>query len=124
MKLVLMNRQLSLTRGGFFKNNSNMFRPHSSLDSLDRPDLMFYELNTWDPLGTTPWKRSVEENLNGTFDSEIDILAAITSVMDPDAQFADSEANTVMIDENTVIATVQTVAEIAKIGIPNLLPDG
>lgn len=65
---------------------------------------MFYELNTWDPLGTTPWKRSTDEALNGTFDGDIDVFAQITSVMDPGAQYADSEANIVMINENMVIA--------------------
>jgi hypothetical protein len=85
---------------------------------------MFYELNTWDPLGTTPWKRSTVEALNGTFDGDIDVFAQIVSVMDPGAQYADSEANTVMVSENTVMATVETVADVAEIGIPNLLPDG
>lgn len=85
---------------------------------------MFYELNTWDPLGTTPWKRSTEEPINGTFDGDIDILAQITSVIDPDAQFADNDAKTVMINANTIMANVETVAEVAEIGIPNLLPDG
>jgi hypothetical protein len=85
---------------------------------------MFYELKTLDPLGTSPWKRSTEEALNGTFDGDIDIFAQIVSVMDPGVQYADSEANTVMISENTVIATVETVADNAEIGIPNLLPDG
>lgn len=85
---------------------------------------MFYELNTWDPLGNTPWKRSTDENLNGTFDADIDIMAQITTVMDPDAQFANSEANTIMTNDSTVIATVETVADFANIGIPNLLPDG
>lgn len=85
---------------------------------------MFYEMNSKDPFGSSPWKRSLDEPLNGTFDGDLDILAEITSVMDPDAQYADSRANTIMVNENTVIAKVETVSEVSKISIPNLLPDG
>ncbi|KAJ6439023.1 Lipase 1 [Purpureocillium lavendulum] len=49
--------------------------------------LMFYELNSWDPLGTTPWKRSNDDPLNGTFNGQQEIYAQITLLMDPDANF-------------------------------------
>jgi hypothetical protein len=39
-----------------------------------RPGLMFYELNTFDPFGTTPWKRSPGSELQGTFGGDLDIL--------------------------------------------------
>jgi hypothetical protein len=46
---------------------------------------MFYELNTWDPAGTTPWKRSTDDPLNGTFDGSLNQFAEITLLMDPNA---------------------------------------
>ncbi|WDK20854.1 kinetoplastid membrane protein 11 [Colletotrichum graminicola] len=38
------------------------------LMSVFRTGLMFYELNTWDPLGSSPWKRSNDDALKGKFD--------------------------------------------------------
>lgn len=48
---------------------------------------MFYELNSWDPAGTTPWKRDVDSGeLSGTFYGDMLILAKITNLMDPQAE--------------------------------------
>ncbi|KAM0415402.1 hypothetical protein ACHAPD_006601 [Fusarium lateritium] len=48
---------------------------------------MFYELNSWDPAGTTPWKRDTAEGeLSGTFYGDMLILAKITRLMDPNAE--------------------------------------
>ncbi|GKU19782.1 unnamed protein product [Fusarium langsethiae] len=59
----------------------------STSESNTRKGLMFYELNTWDPSGTTPWKRdSHEGELSGTFYGDMLTLAKITSLMDPDAE--------------------------------------
>jgi len=76
---------------------------------------MFYEPNTWDPAGTTPWKRSNNDPLSGTFQGELDILTAITWALDPDARLTNQEANTTI--NNGVV-------ELAEFQVPNLLPDG
>lgn len=48
---------------------------------------MFYELNSWDPAGTSPWKRDSDSGeLNGTFYGDMLILAKIKRLMDPDAE--------------------------------------
>jgi hypothetical protein len=48
---------------------------------------MFYELNSWDRAGTTPWKRDTDQGeLSGTFYGDMLILAKITRLMDPNAE--------------------------------------
>ncbi|RFN46103.1 integrin alpha n-terminal [Fusarium flagelliforme] len=55
--------------------------------SNTRRGLMFYELNSWDPSGTIPWKRgSHEGELSGTFYGDMLTLAKITHLMDPNAE--------------------------------------
>jgi hypothetical protein len=56
---------------------------------------MFYELNSWDPAGTTPWKRdSASGELSGTFYGDMLILAKITRLLDPDSELHHDEGNT------------------------------
>ena len=55
---------------------------------------MFYELNSWDPAGTTPWKRdSGGGELSGTFYGDMLILAKITRLMDPNAELHHDNGN-------------------------------
>ncbi|KAE8332768.1 fibronectin type III domain protein [Aspergillus sergii] len=93
----------------------------STAESNTRTGLMFYELNTWDPRGNSPWKRSVDYPLEGTFEGTVNQLAQITLLMDSDAQFADQD----MISDASAasIATYDEV-ELSSIEIPNILPDG
>ncbi|EKJ76429.1 hypothetical protein FPSE_03428 [Fusarium pseudograminearum CS3096] len=59
----------------------------STSESNTRQGLMFYELNSWDPAGTTPWKRDTAEGeLSGTFYGDMLILAKLTRLMDPKAE--------------------------------------
>ena len=92
---------------------------------------MFYEMNTFDPLGTTPWKRSTSESINGTFDGAIDALAQITLFVDPSATLAEKDK----IQGNTLTGfnvpaqanSDKKVADTTNKGIieiPNILPDG
>ena len=52
---------------------------------------MFYELNSWDPAGSTPWKRSENNPENGTFAGDESIFAQLTLYIDPDAEFRNVE---------------------------------
>lgn len=91
---------------------------------------MFYELNTFDPLGTTPWKRSSSGPLNGTFDGAIDALAQITLFVDPSATLAEKDNvqdNTVTgfsVPANRKVADTTNTELSGRFEIPNILPDG
>lgn len=90
-----------------------------------RIPLMFYELNTWDPLGATPWKRSTTGELNGTFAGELDVFAQVTLLMDKNAQFTSQEGNTsATVSSTEVLAGAVSDIEVAGIEVPDLLPDG
>ncbi|KAH7006558.1 SGNH hydrolase-type esterase domain-containing protein [Fusarium venenatum] len=59
----------------------------SSSESNTRPDLMFFELNSFDPLGSSPWKRSPgDEYKNGTFEYQLDGLARLAMEMEPEVE--------------------------------------
>ena len=88
---------------------------------------MFYELNTWDPLGSTPWKRTNDDPLNGTFDGELDIFAQITLLMDPNAEFTQLEGNTTLTPATNTTQTGDVShleVNIPEIQVSDLLPDG
>lgn len=87
---------------------------------------MFYELNSRDPLGSSPWKRSTEGPLNGTFEGSLDQFAQITLLIDPNADFTNEDK----IDPATKAAKIQSqmqsdlAVQELDIEVPNLLPDG
>lgn len=87
---------------------------------------MFYELNTMDPFGTNPWKRSDNQPFEGTFEGTVNQLAEITRLMDPDAKFSEqtfiSDAGTASIASSKV--KLVNSAGVLGLTIPNLLPDG
>ncbi|KAL5610312.1 hypothetical protein FOVSG1_004993 [Fusarium oxysporum f. sp. vasinfectum] len=59
----------------------------STSESNTRKGLMFYELNSWDLVGTSPWKRGTGGGeLNGTFYGDMLILGQITRLLDPNAE--------------------------------------
>lgn len=84
---------------------------------------MFYELNTLDPLGKTPWKRSNGDPLDGTFAGSLDIFAEITLLVDPDAKLTHQDK---VKEESTAKQVFDGFSnkELGNIQIPNLLPDG
>lgn len=57
--------------------------------NIYRTGLMFYELNTWDLLGGSPWKRSDNQPFEGTFEGTVNKFAQITRLIDPDAKFTE-----------------------------------
>ncbi|KAF5660854.1 integrin alpha n-terminal [Fusarium heterosporum] len=66
----------------------------STSESNTRKELMFYELNSWDPAGTTPWKRDSDGGeLSGTFYGDMLILSQITKLVDPDAELHHDNGN-------------------------------
>lgn len=88
---------------------------------------MFYELNTWDPIGSNPHKRSQDRPLEGTFEGSVNEYAEITKLLDPDAQFS---KQTSVSDDTTDMTLVESklslsaVSESSDIEVPNVLPDG
>ena len=81
---------------------------------------MFYELNTWDPFGSTPWKRSNDGPLQGTFDGDQDIFAQITLISDPDAHFSHGAIQSTA----QLKVDVEATADVNIAEVPNILPDG
>ncbi|PLB48819.1 fibronectin type III domain protein [Aspergillus steynii IBT 23096] len=98
----------------------------STTDSNTRTGLMFYELNTWDPLGSNPRKRSYDAPMNGTFEGSVNQLAQITLLVDPNAKFSDkdSNSNAGTAAASLEVSKVATSAKVADVEVPNVLPDG
>lgn len=91
----------------------------------NRAQLMFYELNSLDPAGTNPWKRSTNGELQGTFLGDLDIYAQITQLMDPQVQFKEPAVDTNNPPGATFLEMDNgTNSALLDIEIPNLLPDG
>ncbi|PKY04114.1 fibronectin type III domain protein [Aspergillus campestris IBT 28561] len=98
----------------------------STVESNTRTGLMFYELNTWDPLGRNPWKRSQDNPLEGTFEGDMNILAQITLLMDPDAKLTDQALISGISADSLPTSDVVpfSTAAVPDVEIPNILPDG
>ncbi|KAH1497181.1 hypothetical protein KXV94_004348 [Aspergillus fumigatus] len=94
--------------------------------SNTRTGLMFYELNTWDLLGGSPWKRSDNQPFEGTFEGTVNKFAQITRLIDPDAKFTEqafiSDAGTASVASFNV--DLVDGASALGLKIPNLVPDG
>ncbi|KAK2882542.1 hypothetical protein FQN49_000227 [Arthroderma sp. PD_2] len=96
-----------------------------------RPGLMFFELNGWDIFDTTLWKRSEgEELVNGTFEADMNIMAEITRLADPEAKFIYED----MVEKDSAPVSETGLIEGGQIGpqnkalfeglaIPRPLPD-
>lgn len=83
---------------------------------------MFYELDMKDPLGNTPWKRSDNPVIPGTFEAELEVFAQLTVFLDPDATMRTSGVSLVSTKMRTVSGEAQSA--IAAGLIPHMLPDG
>ncbi|KAF4990980.1 hypothetical protein FDECE_14187 [Fusarium decemcellulare] len=97
----------------------------ASTESNLRPELMFYELDTFDPWGNNPWKRSTVEHQNGSFSGVMNVLARATEFVAEDVQFRQENK---IEDTSKLSGTVVGAQEVASDGatedVPNLLPDG
>lgn len=56
----------------------------STKESNTRAGLIFYELNSWDWLGSTPWKRDSAGDLPKTWQGDMNILATIQRLVSKD----------------------------------------
>lgn len=92
---------------------------------------MFYELNSRDPLGDSPWKRSNNDLVNGTFEGDINIFAQITEVLAPDSSFSNPGAGAESTDaafksDSVLLAANETAFQLdsTSVPVPNIVPDG
>lgn len=93
---------------------------HHHLLILYRPELMFYELDTLDPWGSNPWKRSTIEHKNGSFSGYMNMFARATEFIAPDVKFREEQR----IETTSELKAQQAAAQGATEDVPNLLPDG
>ncbi|RTE68596.1 hypothetical protein BHE90_017027, partial [Fusarium euwallaceae] len=88
----------------------------STSESNTRKGLMFYELNSWDPAGTSPWKRETDGGeLSGTLYGDMLILAQITRLLDPDAELHHDNGNNELASKRELAAR----ADIFDYLVPN-----
>ncbi|UPK92244.1 hypothetical protein LCI18_003179 [Fusarium solani-melongenae] len=81
-----------------------------------RKGLMFYELNSWGPAGTSPWKRETDGGeLSGTFYGDMLILAQITRLLGPDAELHHDNGNNRLVSKRELAAR----ADIFDYLVPN-----
>ena len=95
----------------------------STKESNTRSGLMFYELDTLDPLGSNPWKRSTDGVADGTVEGYQNQLAQLTLLADPDVKLnlPDGVQSAQVSALHVEVATADQAAEFE---IPNVLPDG
>ncbi|EPS26948.1 hypothetical protein PDE_01888 [Penicillium oxalicum 114-2] len=96
----------------------------STKESNTRTGLMFYELNTLDPFGSNPWKRSEEDIPEGTFGGTVNQYALITQLVDPDAKLSEESLVDSQNSAVTFSRRASIQASVQPRTIPNLLPDG
>jgi hypothetical protein len=93
---------------------------------------MFYELDTLDFLGNSPWKRSTNGLINGTFEGDLNIFAQITEILAPDSSFSNPEAGPEPTDaafkSDSVLPAANETAfqsdSIISFLISQVIPDG
>jgi len=95
----------------------------STTESNTRSGLMFYELDTLDPLGSDPWKRSTDGVADGTVEGYQNQLAQLSLLADPDAKL-NLPAGVQSAQVSALHVEVATADQTAAFEIPNLLPDG
>jgi len=98
-------------------------------DICGRTGLMFYEMNTWDLEGTSPWKRSVESTYVDTFEGSVNQFAQITYELDPGVKLSDASfvsgtspasSSSLAVSKVALMSTTDT----EKRSVPWYLPDG
>lgn len=81
---------------------------------------MFYEWNTFDPWGKSPWKRSVSEHQEGSFAADMNTWARAMQYVEEDAQHRHEN-----LIEDDVAAEGDLVSSTSISDyVPNLIPDG
>ncbi|CZR59922.1 uncharacterized protein PAC_09817 [Phialocephala subalpina] len=95
--------------------------------SNTRQGLMFYELNSWDPEGASPWKRDTNGVQSGTFVGSLSQFAELTLLLDPDATLIDQdfiEFASEDISSAESVVFIESASSDSDVEVPNLLPDG
>lgn len=89
---------------------------------------MFWKLDALDPLGSNPWKRSVEPHMNATFGGDQNMFARVVEYLEPGIELVHEEK---VEDggeaESQALKSHFSTAELEAadfIEWPNLLPDG
>lgn len=86
---------------------------------------MFYEYNTKDPYGTTPFKRSEDDAALGTFEGDLAGFGELNLILDPDAQFTSgAQISSAKSSSHLVAAVDGSPLDTLRQLIPNPLPDG
>ncbi|KAL2076239.1 hypothetical protein VTL71DRAFT_1182 [Oculimacula yallundae] len=82
VRFVDWDSELEYRHGRFCESGVD----EATKESNSRVGLMFYELNSFDTLGNSPWKREPSEELQGTFMADLSILGQIQLFVDPNAK--------------------------------------
>jgi hypothetical protein len=86
---------------------------------------MFFELNTRDVFGNTPWKRSVENVPEESFEGSMNAFAQLTLLIDPDAKLSEQKLVSDATADSMATASLMSIGESKfSLGFPNILPDG
>lgn len=90
---------------------------------------MFYKLDSLDPLGSNPWKRSDNPHMNTTFGGDLNKFARIVQFIEPDIKLRHEDK---VEDEDATESKIALQAQLVNaeddeeswFEWPNLLPDG
>lgn len=90
---------------------------------------MFYKLESLDPFGSNPWKRSVEPHMNATFGGDENMFARVVEFLEPGIklQNGDEVENVAEVNGKEAAKAHFADAEVKAADLfewPNLLPDG
>ncbi|TLD05009.1 uncharacterized protein PgNI_09260 [Pyricularia grisea] len=116
-EFVDYDRYPGLVKGRFCEPGVN--EASGSGINEERFGLMFYEMNSLDPLGNSPWKRSLDPLSEGTTESIMNALAELYSLTDDEAVLAGEQQMRLASAEETKINALAD-----GLAIPKPLPDG
>jgi hypothetical protein len=92
---------------------------------------MFFELNSFDVFGGNPWKRSLDSAPEDSFEGQMNAIAQVTLLLDPDAKFSQQQYVSEATTNSVTTASLMSVKmantntdDNAPIQVRSLLPDG
>ncbi|OQD78925.1 hypothetical protein PENANT_c071G04858 [Penicillium antarcticum] len=103
----------------------------STTESNGRSGLMFFEMNSMDVFGNNPWKRSLNTVPEASFEGQMNALAQITLLLDPDAEFSQEQYVSDATADSVTTASLMSVKVAAAnsdadapLQVRSVLPDG